>query len=225
MSGKLIVFEGTDGSGKATQTALLCRELESRGVPFRKLEFPRYKEESSALLRLYLSGPSAPTRRTSMPMPPPRFSPWYATPPSSRTGAAGTGRGAGHRRPVHHQQRRAPDLQAASLQERQAFLDWLFDFEYRKLGLPEPDRVLYLDVPTELSEQMMRRREQLTHTTADIHERDEAYLRSLPGERRHGGGLRRVDRIDCARDGQVRSVDDIHREVMERLRDLLKGVK
>ena len=56
MSGKLIVFEGTDGSGKATQTALLCRELESRGVPFRKLEFPRYKEESSALLRLYLSG-------------------------------------------------------------------------------------------------------------------------------------------------------------------------
>ena len=91
-------------------------------------------------------------------------------------------------------------------QERQAFLDWLFDFEYRKLGLPEPDRVLYLDVPTELSEQMMRRREQLTHTTADIHERDET-------------------RIDCARDGQVRSVDDIHREVMERLRDLLEGIK
>ena len=55
MRGKLIVFEGTDGSGKATQTALLCRELETRGVPFRKLEFPRYGEESSALLRLYLS--------------------------------------------------------------------------------------------------------------------------------------------------------------------------
>ena len=56
MQGRLIVFEGTDGSGKATQTALLCRELETRGVPFRKLEFPRYGEESSALLRLYLNG-------------------------------------------------------------------------------------------------------------------------------------------------------------------------
>ena len=56
MRGKLIVFEWTDGSGKATQTALLCRELETRGVPFRKLEFPRYGEESSALLRLYLNG-------------------------------------------------------------------------------------------------------------------------------------------------------------------------
>ena len=56
MQGRLIVFEGTDGSGKATQTALLCRELDRRGVPYRRLEFPRYREESSALIRLYLSG-------------------------------------------------------------------------------------------------------------------------------------------------------------------------
>ena len=55
MQGRLIVFEGTDGSGKATQTALLCRELDRRGVPYRRLEFPRYREESSALIRLYLS--------------------------------------------------------------------------------------------------------------------------------------------------------------------------
>ena len=52
MKGKLIVFEGTDGSGKATQSRLLCDELTRRGISFRKLEFPRYKEESSALIRL-----------------------------------------------------------------------------------------------------------------------------------------------------------------------------
>ena len=56
MGGKLIVFEGTDGSGKATQTKLLCQTLEQRGIPYKKLEFPRYEEESSALIRLYLSG-------------------------------------------------------------------------------------------------------------------------------------------------------------------------
>ena len=56
MKGKLIVFEGTDGSGKATQSRLLCDELTRRGISFRKLEFPRYKEESSALIRLYLGG-------------------------------------------------------------------------------------------------------------------------------------------------------------------------
>ena len=54
--GKLIVFEGTDGSGKATQTELLCRTLTEQGVPFRRLSFPRYSEESSALIRLYLGG-------------------------------------------------------------------------------------------------------------------------------------------------------------------------
>ena len=56
MQGKLIVFEGTDGSGKATQSSLLCDELTRRSIPFRKLEFPRYQEESSALIRLYLGG-------------------------------------------------------------------------------------------------------------------------------------------------------------------------
>ena len=60
-------------------------------------------------------------------------------------------------------------------EERRGYLEWLFDFEYRLLGLPKPDRVLYLDLPTEISERLMRRREQQTHTRADIHERDEAY--------------------------------------------------
>ena len=65
--GKLIVFEGTDGSGKATQTELLCQALEKQGIPFRRLAFPRYGEESSG---------------------------WTATPPTSRTGANTTAKAA-----------------------------------------------------------------------------------------------------------------------------------
>ena len=61
--------------------------------------------------------------------------------------------------------------------ERQAFLDWLFDLEYGRMGLPAPDLVLYLDMPTEVSEKMLRHREQATATAADIHEQDGAYLR------------------------------------------------
>ena len=106
-------------------------------------------------------------------------------------------------------------------EQREQFLDWLFDFEYRLLGLPRPSRVVYLDVPTELSEQMMRRREQQTHTTADIHEQDEAYLRAC----RESAELivRRCgwEKISCAQNGALRPAEEIHREVLQRLEGLL----
>ena len=56
MSGKLIVFEGTDGSGKATQSELLCRRLETEDRPFRKITFPRYGKPSAAMVEEYLHG-------------------------------------------------------------------------------------------------------------------------------------------------------------------------
>ncbi len=56
MAGKLIVLEGTDGSGKSTQFLRLSRRLSAEGQDFHQLVFPRYQEESSALIRLYLSG-------------------------------------------------------------------------------------------------------------------------------------------------------------------------
>ena len=54
MSGKLIVFEGTDGSGKATQSRMLFERLQREGIDCRRLDFPRYGEKSAALVELYL---------------------------------------------------------------------------------------------------------------------------------------------------------------------------
>lgn len=221
MKGKLIVFEGTDGSGKATQTELLCRELDRRGVPYRKLSFPRYDQESSALIRLYLGGA-------------------FGDKPEDVNAYAAATFFAVDRYASYHQDwgryYESGGLliadryttsnavhQTAKLPpaEREAFLDWLFDYEYRLLGLPEPTRVLYLDVPDEVSRRMLRHREQETHTDADIHEKDAAYLRHC---RENGAFVARRcgwTRIDCAAGGALRSAEEIHAEVMEDLRDLL----
>ena len=221
MSGKLIVFEGTDGSGKATQTKLVCEELDRRGIAYRKLEFPRYSEDSSALIRLYLSGAfgSKPEDVNAF-----AAATFYAV---DRYASYKQDWGAFYEQGglviadryttsnAVHQTGKLP------VEERQAFLDWLFDFEYRMLGLPAPTRVLYLDLPTELSGKMMRRREQETGTHADIHEQDAGYLRRCRENAAFVVDYCGWTRIDCATADGVRSIEDIHAEVMEKLSDLL----
>jgi len=221
MQGRLIVFEGTDGSGKATQTALLCRELDRRGVPYRRLEFPRYREESSALIRLYLSGAfgshpgdvNAYAAATFYSVD--RFASYRQD--WGRFYESG-GLVIADRYTTSNAVHQTPKLPR---EERRAFLKWLFDFEYRLLELPKPDRVVYLDLPTEISEEMMRRREEKTHTQADIHERDEAYLAACRESAELIINLCGWEKIDCSRDGQIRSPEDIHREVLARVENLL----
>ena len=80
---------------------------------------------------------------------------------------------------------------------------------------------MYLDLPTEISERMMRRREQQTHTKADIHEQDEAYLAACRESAELIISLCGWEKIDCSRDGAMRTAEDIHREVVQRVEDLL----
>ena len=221
--GKLIVFEGTDGSGKATQSRLLYERLLREGVDCRKLDFPRYGEKSAALIELYLSGA-------------------FGTHPNDVNAYAAStffsvDRYASYKQDwgsyyeagglliadryttsnAVHQASKLPDG------ERERFLDWLFGFEYGLLGLPEPSLVFYLDVPTELTEQMMRRREQATHTAADIHEADEAYLRECRANAAKIVERCAWQRIDCTRGGALRSIEDIHEELYARVRTLVQA--
>ena len=221
MKGKLIVFEGTDGSGKATQSRLLCERLTREGVAYKNIDFPRYGKPSAAMVQEYLDGKLgrhpgdvnayAASLMFSMDRYASYKQDWGAFYESGGLVIADRYTTSNA---VHQTSKLPPEQQ-------RPFVDWLFDFEYQKLGLPAPDRVLYLDLPTELSEQMMRRREEATHTHADIHEQDEAYLRSC-----RESAARVVDwcgwqRIRCDRDGRIRSIQDIHQEVLERVADLL----
>ena len=97
--------------------------------------------------------------------------------------------------------------------QQEAFLEWLYDFEYNKLGLPRPDLIIYLDVPTDFTEKLMRHREQDLGTHADIHEQDLEYLATCRRTGRAAAEYYGWTVIQCVRNGEMRSIDDIHEEI------------
>ena len=222
MKGRLIVLEGTDGSGKSTQFSLLCRRLEAEGRPFHRIVFPQYREPSSALVRMYLGGEfgSRPDDVNAY-----AASTFYAVDRYASykkvwgTDYEGGGLILADRYTTSnavHQTGKLPEG------EREAFLRWLYDFEYRKLGLPAPDLVLYLDMPTERAVEMLRRREGETHTAGDIHEVDTAYLRRCREVALTAARVCGWERVSCVDGtGAVRPPEEIHREIWDRVSALL----
>ena len=221
--GKLIVIEGTDGSGKSTQFSKLSQRMEAEGVGFRYTVFPRYSEPSSALIRMYLGGE-------------------FGTDPAAVNAYAASAFYAVDRYASYkqdwgeyyengglilsdryttsnavHQTSKEPAAR------RGEFLKWLYEFEYDKLGLPRPDLIIYLDVPTSFTEKMMRRREADTNTHADIHEKDLSYLATCREAGRAAAEFYGWTVIECVRDGQMRSIEDIHEEIYGYVKACLEG--
>ena len=221
--GKLIVIEGTDGSGKSTQFRLMSQRLEQDGVAFKHIVFPRYSEESSALIRMYLGGQFGgnPTdvnayaassfyavdRFASYKM---DWGKWYEDGGVVLSDRYTTSNA------VHQASKEQGE-------GRQAFLKWLYDFEYDKLGLPRPDLTIYLDVPTDFTEKMLRGREQATNTSADIHEKDMSYLATCRESGRAAAAFYGWTVIQCVRDGKMRSIEDIHNEIYAAVKQCLEG--
>ena len=220
--GKLIVIEGTDGSGKSTQFKLLTERVAREGREFQRLVFPQYQEESSALIRMYLGGqfgtkPSdvnayaasafyAVDRYASYKK---VWGQWYENGGLVLSDRYATSNAV-------HQASKEPE-------EKQAeFLQWLYEFEYDRLGLPAPDLVIYLDVPTDFTEKMMRSREAATNTHADIHEQDLEYLATCRRTGKAAAKFYNWTVINCVRDGAMRSIEDIHEEIYRHVLNCLE---
>ncbi len=211
--GKLIVIEGTDGSGKSTQFHLLSKKLEEDGIPFQHIVFPQYDQESSALIRMYLGGsfgtrPAdvnayaassfyAVDRYASYKM---DWGQWYENGGVILSDRYTTSNAV-------HQASKEPE------EKRAEFLEWLYDFEYNKLGLPCPDMTIYLDMPTDFSERLLRHREHDTNTKADIHEQDTTYLATCRQCGQLAAKYYGWTVVQCVRDGAMRSIEDIHEEI------------
>lgn len=213
MKGTLIAFEGTDGSGKSTQFRLFCQRLEGLGQAYRNLVFPQYQEPSSALIRMYLSGEFGAKPGDVNPY---AASAFYAVDRyASLRKVWGEYYAAGGlvvtdryttSNAVHQAVKCAPE-------ERPTFLSWLYDFEHDKLGLPRPDLVLYLDMPTHQAIRLLRQREQSTHTHADIHELDTDYLAACRESALQAAQALGWRVIPCMDGERLRGVEEIHQEI------------
>lgn len=220
--GKLIVFEGTDGSGKSTQFALLTKRLEAEGTEFRTIVFPQYSEASSALIRMYLGGEfgKSPSDINAY-----AASTFFAVDRYAsyhkvwgeyyKSGGLIVSDRYTTSNAVHQAAKEPPE-------KREAFFRWLYDLEHVHMELPVPDLVIYLDVPTDITETLMRHREDVTNTRADIHEQNMDYLRlcrqtGLQAASYYGWRI-----VSCTKDGVLRSIEDIHEEIFRLVMDCVR---
>ena len=217
MTGKLIIIEAGDGSGKATQTAKLYSRLAAEKFPVRQVSFPNYDSPSSALLKMYLQGqfgtePDAVNayaasaffavdRYASFKT---DWGEWY-----SQGGIILADRYTTSN--MVHQAVKITDQH-----ERTAFLNWLWDLEFVKFGLPVPDLVLFLDVPPVCSAALLAGRDSKDGSgQKDIHEQDSEYLQRCYDSYRHVAELYGWRRIACMGETGLKSIDEIHEDVYQ----------
>lgn len=213
--GKLIVFEGIDGSGKSTQYRRLCARLEEAGHDFRRITFPQYDEPSSALIRMYLDGQFGEEPELINPYAAASFfavdrfasyvrvwRDYYEAGGTVITDRYTTSN-------AIHQGGKL--VQGARLD----FFTWLYDYEFRLLALPRPDAVIYMDLPVSLAMERMRLRAEQTGARADIHEKSAPYLEKCAECGRAAAAHYGWHVIDGAPGGTPRSEEEIHSEVFK----------
>lgn len=217
LKGKLIVIEGLDGSGKATQCALLRDALAAKGYDVLVVDFPQYGKPSAALVEMYLNGDFGEAKDVS----PYQASIFYA---SDRFAAKATmlkhlkkgGVIVSNRYTTANMMHQAGKIRDAK--KRAAFLKWLDALEFDIFGIPRPSQVLFLDVPPEVSQQLVATKEKRTYLkqgTHDIHEKDKKHLIDA---RKSGLELAKKNKwikIECVgKDKKIKPIEDIHRMIL-----------
>ena len=223
MKGKLIIIEAGDGSGKATQTKALYDHLKADGHKVHRIEFPDYADDSSALVRMYLGGAFGEKAADVNAF---AASTFFAV-----------DRFASYQRKWRDYYENGDIIladryttsnmvhQAVKLTdkaEREAFLDWLWDFEFVKMGLPVPDKVIFLDMAPEVADKLIAARAEETATKKDIHERDTDYLHRCHAAYLELADKYKWDKVICNAGENPRSIDEIHQDVYALVEQMLK---
>ena len=214
MNGKLIVIEGLDGSGKATQAKALYEEIQKREKNVMKVSFPDYESQSSALVKMYLAGE-------------------FGTDPDSVNPYAASSFYAVDRFASYAKNWKKFYLeggvviadryttsnaihQCAKLPEDkwEDFIKWLFEYEYKLIGIPEPYKTIYLRVDPDVSQELMTKRYEGNENKKDIHEANLDYLKRSRRAADFCAKTLGWSVVECIKDGAMRGIEDIHDEIM-----------
>lgn len=215
MAGKFIVIEGLDGSGKATQTEILRKYFEEKGETVKKLTFPDYDNESSALVKMYLGGE-------------------FGDSPDDVNAYAAAAfytvdRVASYLKfwkedyengSVILADRYATSniiYQMSKLPESEwdSYIDFQQDFEYSKIKVPEPDLVIYLDVEPEVSQKLLSSRYSGDESKKDLHEKNLNFLLSCRNSALYAADRLGWVKISCTKDGEMRTIEEISAEILK----------
>lgn len=219
--GKLFVIDGTDGSGKQTQFEKLQNRLTEDNVKYKVVSFPNYESPSSSLVKMYLSGEFGED--------PKQISPYIA----STFYAAD--RYATYKKEFEEYYQNGGIIladryttanmvhQAGKIEkeeEREKFINWLFDLEFNLYGIPKPTEVFFLNMSTAIAQELMKNREnKFSHTQEkDIHERnskhlEESYRAACSVSQKYGWY-----EIECAPNGKLKTVEEIHEEIYKEVK-------
>lgn len=219
MAGKLIVIEGLDGSGKATQTKNLFDYLVKNGEDVVTVTFPDYDSPASALVKMYLNSefgddPNAVNAYSA--------SAFYAVDrvasfiknwkkdyESGKTILCDRYATSN----IIYQMSKVP------AEDRDSFIEWQYDFEYNKLGLPAPTQVVYLDVEPQVSQKLMLKRYNGDETKKDLHEKNVDFLLTCRENALYAAEKLNWQVISCTKDGEMKSIE----EIFEEIKNSLKG--
>lgn len=214
MNGKLIVIEGLDGSGKTTQLNLLVNKLKQKNIKnIKQIKLPDYDSDSSSLVKMYLAGEFGKSPEDVNAY---AASAFYAV---DRFANYKTKWKADYENGTliiadryttsnaYHQATKLPES------EWKDYFKWLRDFEYNKLGIPEPDMVIYLDMPIEISQKMMTSRYNGDEEKKDIHEANVEYLQHCRKAAKAAATQLGWSFIDCADNDMPRSIESIGDEI------------
>ena len=218
---KLIVIEGLDGSGKSTQAELLEKSLKENGVNYRKIKLPDYESPSSTLVKMYLSGDFGKDAA------------------AVNAYAAGAFYAVDRYASFNLDWKKDYDSDTLIIADRYAtsnsiyqmgkvppeewdsYLEWSYDFEYRKLGIPVPDAVIFLDMPVEVSQRLMTERYGGDESEKDVHESDVEYLKNCRKSALYAAKKQGWYIVDCSDGREPYPIESIHEKIMEIIKEVL----